>query len=141
MEKLEKRRINPIAHVATLAVLILLIFEGLMIGGVFELRSRTVAKYTPWAYEPFLRLVGEHPDSSPRFVVVEEEKEDSKTIIPGGLDISGLESTAIPVLISTNDTMMVTNSANELTIPREPVPADPPTNVPTESDDQIVPVG
>ena len=60
------------AQIAGIAVLILIFFEALVIGGVFELQAPAVAKYAPWAYEPFLRIVGEHPESAPRLAVVEE---------------------------------------------------------------------
>ena len=147
MDKVKERRVNPIAKVATLAVLVLLVFEGLVIGGVFELKAQTVAKYAPWAYEPFLRLVGEHPDSAPRLAEIEESKEEPETLIPGGLDISGLEPSIIPVLIATNDTMLGTNTVLEPTIPQEvePVPVPVPVKVPTNAvetiEEEIIPVG
>jgi hypothetical protein len=142
MEKLEKRRINPIARVATLVVLVVLLFEGLVIGGVFELKARTVGKYAPWAYEPFLRLVGEHPESLPRIAVVEEVTAETDS---GGRGISGLEPAAIPLLIATNDVVSGTNIVLEPTIPQEvepePVPVELSTNAPEKVVEQIIPVG
>ena len=72
MSKLESRRVNPIGQLALIAVLLLFVFQLFALLGVLELQAGTVAKYAPWAYEPFLRLVGEHPESSPRWASVEE---------------------------------------------------------------------
>jgi hypothetical protein len=63
MKELETRRITPVAYIAAIVVAVLVGLELLVVSGVLELRAGTVAKYAPWAYEPFLRLVGEHPDS------------------------------------------------------------------------------
>ncbi|HSR88451.1 MAG TPA: hypothetical protein VLL07_05815 [Pontiella sp.] len=63
MNKKESRRIVPLSAVAVAAFAILIVFQALVIGGVFNLKASTVARIAPWAYEPFLRLVGEHPES------------------------------------------------------------------------------
>ena len=139
MDKRETRRINPIAHLTWIVVLLLLIFQALVIAGVTELKAHTVAKYAPWAYESFLRLVGEHPDSSPRWATVEEAAappaEDHDVI-----SYTGLAPSAVPVLIETNDVVLSTNILLEATTPREvdaePVPVIVPTNAPV-----VEPVG
>jgi hypothetical protein len=145
MDKVKESRVNPIAKIATLAVLVLLVFEGLVIGGIFELKAQVVAKYAPWAYEPFLRLVGEHPESASRLAEVEEIKEEPETRTPRGLDISGLEPSTIPVLIATNDAMLGTNTFLEPTIPQEvesdPVPVKVPPKAAEKIEEQIIPVG
>jgi hypothetical protein len=64
MKSKESRRLVPVAFVAVVTFAVVFVCEALVIGGVFEMRSSTVAKVAPWAYEPFLRLVGEHPDSN-----------------------------------------------------------------------------
>ena len=142
MNKVEKRRVNPIAKFATLAVFTLLVFEGLVIGGVFELKARTVAKYAPWAYESFLRLVGEHPESAPRLAEVEEGNGGGESL-SGGLDFSGLESSIIPDLIATNDAMLGTNTILESAVPTavELLHEESATNAIKEIADQVVPVG
>ena len=142
MDKQAARRVNPIAHFTLVAVLILLVFEGLIIFGALELRSRTVAKYAPWAYEPFLRLVGEHPESAPRWAVVEESKGD-KAVEATVTGVAGLEPSAIPVLIETDEAMLATNVILEATVPLEvepePVPVAP--IKPAEESQKVIPVG
>lgn len=116
MARQEHRRINPIAHIALIAVAVLILFEVLVISGALELKAQTVAKYAPWAYEPFLRLVGEHPESAPRWAIVEEanEEEPAASAVAG---VTGLEPSAIPVLIETNEAVLSTNLILEATVP------------------------
>jgi hypothetical protein len=64
MSNKESRRIVPVSAFAIAAFAVLVVFEVLVIGGVLELKASTVARIAPWAYEPFLRLVGEHPESA-----------------------------------------------------------------------------
>jgi hypothetical protein len=139
MDKSEKRRINPLAKVATCAVVVLLILEGLVIGGAFELKSQTVAKYAPWAYESFLRLVGEHPESSSRWVEVEEPAEESsKKTEEGLINASGLEPSIIPVLMATN---AVLEPSVPMEVIPEPIPVTVPTNAPQNAIEEVIPVG
>ena len=144
MPKLETRRINPIAHFASLAVVLLVVFEGFVIFGALELDAQTVAKYAPWAYEPFLRLVGEHPESAPRLARVERtrEPEPVESTVAG---VTGLEPAAIPVPMETNDTVLATNLVLEPIVPPEvdpdPVPVAAPTNSPPAKQEEIIPVG
>jgi len=144
MDKQETRRINPIAHITAAAVVVLVVFEFLIIFGVFELKAQTVAKYAPWAYEPFLRLVGEHPESAPRWAAV-EEPEEKKAVDMTVVGVTGLEPSAIPVLIETNEAVLATNLILEATVPMEvepePVPVAAPTNRPAGKPQEIVPVG
>lgn len=138
MAKLETRRVNPIAHITLVAVVVLIVFEVLVMGGVLELKSQTVAKYAPWAYEPFLRLVGEHPESASRWVTV-EEADDSDPIVLPEINVTGLEPSAIPLLVPTNETLIATNAVPE--IEPEPIPEIAPTNAPVAEPEEIVPVG
>jgi hypothetical protein len=144
MDKLDTRRINPISHVATLAVLLLIVFEVLIIFGALELKAQTVAKYVPWAYEPFLRLVGEHPESAPRWAMV-EEPEEFEPVEPVVSGVSGLDPSAIPVLMGTNGVAIASNVLLEATVPLEidsvPIPVMAPTNAPKPTAEDVVPVG
>jgi len=63
MSKKESRRRVPVSAIAIAVFVLLVVFEVLVIGGALEIKSSTVARIAPWAYEPFLRLVGEHPES------------------------------------------------------------------------------
>ncbi|MCK5676762.1 MAG: hypothetical protein KAH99_07075, partial [Verrucomicrobia bacterium] len=125
-------------------VLLLIVFEVLVIFGVFELKAQTVAKHAPWAYESFLKLVGEHPGSAPRWASVEEpeEKEAVKATMAG---VTGLEPSAIPVLVETNEAVLSTNLILEATVPLEtdpePIPIVAPTEVPADELEESVPVG
>lgn len=127
MDKRETRRVNPIAQIAFFAVAILLVFEALVIGGVLELKAQTVAKYAPWAHEPFLRLVGEHPDSA-RF---REPKPVESTT-------AELPPLAMPMPMETN----AAAAAATTNVVLEPtVPLSLPTNPPPANPEEIVPVG
>ncbi len=139
MGKQETRRRNLIARITLALVLLLIGFEVLVIFGVLELRAQTVAKYAPWAYEPFLRFVGEHPESTPHWATVEEPEDESvESTIVG---VTGLESSTIPVLIETNEAVLATNLVLEATVPLEIDPDPIPTSVPTNEVEVIVPVG
>ena len=145
MSKHETKRCNPIAHITLVVVVVLLVFELLVIFGALELKAQTVAKYAPWAYEPFLKLVGEHPESAPRWASVEEpEKKEAvaESMVAG---VTGLEPSAIPVLIETNEVALATNLILEATVPLEtdpePIPIAAPTNAPESEPEEIVPVG
>jgi len=144
MGKQETRRINPIAHITLVLVLLLIVFEALVIFGVFELKAQTVAKHAPWAYEPFLKLVGEHPESAPRWASIEEpeEKQAVKATMVG---VTGLEPSAIPVLVETNEATLATNLILEATVPLEtepePTPVAAPTDAPVDESQEIDPVG
>ncbi|MCK4564141.1 MAG: hypothetical protein KAU94_05675 [Verrucomicrobia bacterium] len=143
MAKLETRRINPIAHVTLVVVVIVIVFEVLVIFGLFELKAQTVAKYVPWAYEPFLKLVGEHPESIPRWATVEEPEEAGPTEAVGA-NMTGLEPSAIPLLVPTNEAALGSNVVLEASVPLEtepePIPVAVPTNAPAKPE-EIVPVG
>lgn len=144
MSKLETRRINPIAHIALVAVVILIVFEGFVIFGALEMKAQTVARYAPWAYEPFLKLVGEHFESAPRWAVVDDSEED-KLIDAVGVNVTGLNPSAIPVLIETNEMVLATNLVIEATVPLEvkpePIPVVTPTNESPAKPEEMVPVG
>jgi hypothetical protein len=89
MSKKESRRIVPVSTLAIAAFALLVVFEGLVIGGVFEVKASTVARIAPWAYEPFLRLVGEHPESKTRNESVGGEKEEDAGVPSGMASVAG----------------------------------------------------
>lgn len=144
MGKQETGRRNPIAHITLLFVVLLFIFEASVIAGIFELKAQTVAKYAPWAYEPYLRLIGEHPDSTPRWVTVEETEEEPAEEIAIA-NMTGLEPSAIPVLVETNEAVLATNLILEASVPLEvepePLPVIMPTNAPSGELEEAEPVG
>ncbi len=119
----ETRRINPIATLTTVLVVLLVAVEALIILGVFELKAQTVAKYAPWAYEPFLHWAGEHPDSTPRWVV-EAPKEPT------------LDPISAMLVTPTNETSAATNLILKSIVPVVPI-----TNAPLAKSVEVVPVG
>jgi len=144
MNKQETRRINPVARIASVAVVLLVVFEIAIIFGALELTAQNVARYAPWAYEPFLKLVGEHPGSAPRRVSVEEAGE-KEAAVPPLAGVTGLEPSAIPVLIETNGVVPAANPILEATVPLEiepeSIPVAVPTNAPDNEPPEIDPVG
>ena len=64
---------------------------------------------------------------------------------PAVFSVSGLEPSAIPVLMDTNDTIMASNVVLEATVPLditpEPIPVMVPTNAPEPDTEETVPVG
>jgi len=139
MGKKQTRRISRIANVTAVAVVALVLFEVVMISGAIELKAQTVAKYAPWAYEPFLRLVGEHPESPPHVAVIaEEEPEETDPVLNVAPDQTGL-MLDIPVVA------VETNVVLDSSVPVEPTPEeealDVPTNAPVEEVEEVLPVG
>jgi len=137
MAKRETRRINPIAHITLVLVAMLVLLEVFVILGGLELRAQTVRKYAPWAHEAFLRMVGEHPGSKPRWLVNEEPAPEESAVT----DLAGLAPEGIPRLMETNDVVATTNQLIEPTIPPEAegIPVLVPTNSPPA--EEVVPVG
>ena len=141
MGRRETRRINPIARVTLTGVLMLVAFQLLIIGGALQLEAGTVHRYAPWAYEPFLRLVGEHPDTERQWAAVEEEAGEADTGRSAFANLAGLQPEAIPLLTGTNDAPA--EAGIDLLPADEPVNAPVPavTNVPAERAEVIEPVG
>ncbi|MCF7864501.1 MAG: hypothetical protein K9L89_06915 [Kiritimatiellales bacterium] len=145
MGKINTRRINPVSHVAALAVTMLVVFEVLVMAGVLELKAQTVAKYAPWAYEPFLKLIGEHPDSASRWAAAVEESDAGKEKDAVAY-VAGIAPSALPILIETNSVVpQTTNAVPELSVPPEEavtnLPPVAPVNAPQPGPEDIVPVG
>ena len=93
MSKKQSRRRVPVSAVTMVAVLILVFFEVLVIGGVFSVKASTVARIAPWAYEPFLRLVGEHPESER--LQARSRKEQGVDASSGMASIAGLNTEGV----------------------------------------------
>jgi len=123
------------ANMAFIAVLAVGVFEVAVMCGVLELRAQTVAKYAPWAYEPFLRLIGEHPESSPRWAEVEQEKKSAEPQTVNPVGVAGL----VPEEPETN---RVESAAPVVIEPSVPKASDAPSpNTPAVSSEAVVPVG
>ncbi len=124
----ESRRIVPVSVIATSLVVCLVGLEVLVISGALELKGATVARIAPWAYEPFLKLVGEHPASQ----VNAKRNEASASSAP----LSAMEVVASfnadALLAETNEVQEV-EAAKPDPEPEEPAQEEPPK--------EVVPVG
>jgi len=137
MSKIKSRRIVPVSAVAMAAFALLVVFEALVIGGALEVKASVVAKLAPWAYEPFLKLVGEHPDSIPRKHAVDgtEETTSSADVLAGfGIDALNDQAALFP---STNAPGQEP-APEMLPTPETEEPSITKTNEPPK---EVVPVG
>ena len=134
MKSLEPRRIVPISVVTLAAFSFLCVFElFVMVGGV-EVRASTVKNVAPWLHGPFLRLVGEHPDSRPDWAVGQGTVEENPAGEPSGIvTVAGFTPDELSVKIETGAVI-------EPTVPQEE-PATAPTNKPAKPMDDDIPVG
>lgn len=89
MRKKESRRRVPVSAVAFAAIALLVVLEVLVIGGVFGVKAATVARIAPWAYEPFLRLVGEHPESAALKESAGDQEADGAGPLSGMASVAG----------------------------------------------------
>jgi hypothetical protein len=94
METQEKRRKNRLANITAIAVFFLFVFELIIMSGGLELKSATVAKYAPWAYDSFLRLVGENSENVMLWKGRSAETNQTNKI--------GFDLKAMPFLVETN---------------------------------------
>ena len=143
MSKKESRRRVPVSAVTMAAVVLLVFLEILVIGGVFSVKASTVARIAPWAYEPFLKLVGEHPDSERWKARSRNEQEVAAS--SGMASVAGLNTEGVIIELATT-----ANQSGEVT-PEAQLPAANPSNaVPEgaavtnpvpERPENVVPVG
>jgi hypothetical protein len=96
--RIEKRRTSPLVMITFLTLGVVFVAEVLLIFGVLQMKASTVRRYCPRAYEPFLRLVGEHPAYSPHFAAIVEGEKRKKQHRNPLENQTGLESGMIPVL-------------------------------------------
>ena len=68
MKETTARRIVPISIVTMIVFGLMALFQIFVITGGYELEAATVKKAAPWAYESFLKLTGEHPDTRPEWI-------------------------------------------------------------------------
>ncbi len=101
MRKKESRRRVPVSVVAMAAIALLFVLEGLVIGGAFGVKAATVARIAPWAYEPFLRLVGEHPESAALKESIGDQKEDEARSPSGMASVAGFNADELVIDLDT----------------------------------------
>lgn len=66
MNDVEIRRRVPAAVTALICVLVFGLFQLLMLSGAYEIDAGVVRKIAPFLYNPFRKLVGEHPSTRPQ---------------------------------------------------------------------------
>jgi hypothetical protein len=129
--------------VASLVFVALVVFELCIIFGALEMDAALVRTHAPWAYEPFLRLVGEHPEQVSKWGIRKGTAEKDESGGPGAM--SAIAEFHPEQLAVTLDAVQQTNAVVE---PAEPVedapvlePMVPPTNEAEQPEEEAVPVG
>jgi hypothetical protein len=106
-----RKRRNPMAHVATGLVGGVALFQLVVISGVIEVRGESIRRMAPRLYEPFLKLMGEHPDYRPAWSAMRQDRTEKVQSI----SFSGLIPTAMPTFLpeSSNDVAEAESSVEE----------------------------
>lgn len=66
MSDVEIRRKVPVAVLALICVSIIGILQILLLTGAYQVDAGTVRKFAPFLYNPFRKVVGEHPSTRPQ---------------------------------------------------------------------------
>lgn len=132
MTDVEQRRVVPVSMVMTTLFSILGVLQISVIAGGLEVKSATVQKVAPWAYEPFLKLVGEHPDQL-RYKVKQSE-EDAESSNSGITTIAGFAPGELGIELENAIDLPGTNILLEPSVP-VPEPEEKP------EPDSDIPVG
>jgi len=137
MKQVEQRRIVPMSYLTIIFFMIFGILQVVVIAGVLEIKSSTVKRIAPWAYEPFLRFMGEHPDSRPRLDTGKKKKKKSSS---GIAQVAGFTPDQLDISLDAATGMLQTNTVIDVTIP---TPEQPEIELsePEEDPEGDVPVG
>ncbi|MDF7799903.1 hypothetical protein P4C99_10525 [Pontiellaceae bacterium B1224] len=110
-------------------IVILVLFQTIMLSGLYELKSSTVRKSAPWFYPTFLKLVGEYPSArlaaAPQGAESAEEKSGPSAMAtvagfkPEEFDIT-IENVESPILEPAEEAATVIPVSQ----PEEPEPVD-----------------
>ncbi len=134
-ESIYKRSI-PVAAVAIAVLFILALVELFVIMGGLTLRASTVKQVAPWAYESYLKLVGEHPDSLSEWAIDTKQQKDTKPQPASSItSFAGFSPEQIPVTLE--------NVEKRPIVPKEETrsTAPAPTNHPSKPEESDEPVG
>lgn len=130
MNNVESRRIVPIARITAGLVVLLVLFEAIMLSGLYEVKASTVKKTAPWFYTTFLKWVGEHPSTRPVVVeqaVVPEEKGASAMATVAGFKPEELDITIEDIENPSQETSAPVEEPGTVipvSEPEEPAPVD-----------------
>lgn len=66
MKDVESRRKVPAAVIAMICVSVIGLLQLLLVTGAYQVDSGTVRKIAPFLYNPFRKMMGEHPSTRPQ---------------------------------------------------------------------------
>jgi len=117
----------------------------LVIAGALEIKSSTVARIAPWAYEPFLKLVGEHPESDTMKESVQDRTAQGGAVPSGMAAVAGFNSEDLTIDLDTQTEEsedLAAESVEPAEAPSNAVPAGSSvTNPPAAEPKKVIPVG
>ena len=140
MNETNARRIVPISIVTMIVFGLMALFQVFVIAGGYELEAATVKKVAPWAYDSFLKVTGEHPDTRPEWVVEKKTVETEADVIR----IGGIRPEAISVTIEDQPLPEKTGVIKPTTPLKEEstvIPVSVPEIEKGENPAEVVPVG
>ncbi len=140
MKNVEARRTVPISVITLVLFCLMAVLQVFVITGGYELDASSVKKVAPWAYEPFLKITGEHPDTRPEWAVGANEDEKVAEVIK----IGGIRPDAIPVTIEDQPApakKVIIEPTKPLEQPRTVIPVTTPEKEEKENPEEVVPVG
>ena len=142
MKQINTRRIVPASIMAVVAFSILGLVQLFIVAGGFEIPASTVRKIAPFAYEPYRKLVGEHPSTRPDWLDAGGEAKTSGNDSPSAMaTVAGFRPEELAVKIEGVEEKPV---ILEPSVPVEkPVGAEQPVAEPEKRTpvDDDVPVG
>ncbi|MDF7822509.1 hypothetical protein P4B35_00680 [Pontiellaceae bacterium B12227] len=129
MKDVETRRVVPISTITLVCIGVLALFQVFMLTGAYQIKTAAVKKIAPGLYEPFRKMVGEHPTSRP--VPATEKDDDSSVsdvatvagINPEDLSVT-IENVERPILDPTTPTEEGTTLIPVSQPEKEPEPVD-----------------
>ena len=93
MKDVEKRRVVPIATITLVCAVFLGLFQVFVLTGSYQVKASTVRKTVPFLYEPYRKMMGEHPSYRTELVTNAKKKESSTVATVAGIDPSELQVT------------------------------------------------
>jgi len=117
----ETWRIVPVAWWAAAACAVLLVAQAWVAAGGMETSASAVRRYAPWAYGPFLKLVGEHPSSRRADTAAAAERAGGAASPSVMATVAGFSPDALSVVIDTGPGP-ATNAAPEPAVQDKPLP-------------------